>query len=148
VIDGHTAAVVGDIFRREGRSFLQYLSDSLPWPTADGDEVQARLGPLVAEAQAATAQLGQYLTRHHLPLPYLGSYPAAFTQRNFVCFSHLVPVLLDELRASMPPVESAIATVPDPEARELLQKLLHTKRLHVQALEGRTAVTAVAAGAH
>jgi hypothetical protein len=136
VIDPRSTAILHGLFRRESRSFLQYLGDSLPWP--GGNEVQTALGPIVEEERAALADVALFLDRNHVPLPYVGSYPTAFTTRNFVSLQNLVPSLIEEERRSIGVIERELAELNDAEAREIVRKLFDIKRRHLRLLEDRT----------
>jgi hypothetical protein len=131
--------VIQHILRRESRSFLQYIGDTFPWPTRDGEEVEEQLRPLIEEERDAVAELGRFLARRRVPLPYVGPYPTPFTTSNFVSLHHLRPRLLAEERRAIAALEQDMAALRDPEARGLVQKLLDTKRHHLQALVEKSA---------
>jgi hypothetical protein len=137
VTDPQTAAMQA-ILRRESRSFLQYIGDTLPWPAPENEEVEARLRPLIEEERAATAELGRFLVRSRVPLPYVGPYPAAFTTTNFISLARLLPPLIEEERRAVGALERELDDLVDPEARVCVQGLLDVKRRHLHSLEART----------
>lgn len=136
MIDAPTYAALQDVIRREGRSLLQYVSEAPPWTLREARAALARVRTLIEHEHQAVGALVRLLTRHHLRPPYVGSYPAAFTAINDVSLDHLVPLLVEEQRRAIADLERDLATVTDPEARTLLEKILTTKQNHLRELEG------------
>lgn len=139
MIDARTQSLLEEMVRREGRSFLQYIADSYPWATAEEAATLAKLQELIAEEREAMGELGRYLVRRRLPLPYLGAYPMAFTTSNFVALDFLLPRLVEEESRAIAALERDLAKLGDPEARAQVQKILDMKRRHRQALEALAA---------
>ncbi len=135
MIDRKTWSIVQEVIRRESRSFMQYLGDSLPWPTREGAEVDAKLRPFIDAERQRIAELCQLLNRNHIPLPYTGSFPAAFTTANFSSFTFLVNPLIEEERKLIATLEEDVASVPASDGRDSLSKMLEAKRNHLQELE-------------
>jgi hypothetical protein len=135
MIDPRTADLFQAIFRREGRSLLQYLGDAFPWTKSDELEHLCQLHGLVQEEREATATLGRFLSRNRIPLPYLGAYPQGYTALNFVSLESLVPRLIGAQRRSIAALESDLAQIHDPTARGTVEGYLEIKRRSLKILE-------------
>jgi hypothetical protein len=133
--------------RREMRTFMQYLGDSLPWPSLQGSEVQARLSRIIDSERDAISELGRLLGRLRVQVPYVASYPTHFTTANFVSLHHLLPVLLDEERNLISALDRDIRSLHHAEAIAVLRSLVDTKRHSVSELEqmSKLQMSAVAA---
>src|SRR5260370_37450263 len=92
-MDASTAAILQSIIARESRSLLQYVRESFPWTTMEEQHVLAALNQLTAEEQQAAAVLGRLLFRRRRQTPYVGPYPVAFTNINYLSLDHLLPLL-------------------------------------------------------
>jgi hypothetical protein len=135
MLDATTQTRLQELLRRESRSFLLYIGDSFPWATADEKEALVQLQALIEEERKALAGLAKFLARRRIPLPYLGSYPVAFTTLNFVSLDHLLPMLIDDERRAVADLEGDLAGFTDPDCRQEVQKFLDMKRQHVKVLE-------------
>jgi hypothetical protein len=134
VLDTKTQALLQEIFRREGQSFLLYVYDSFPWTTSQGEPALRRLRELIAAERAALTALGRFLMRHRVPLPFVGSYPVSFTSFNFMSLDHLVPRVIDAERRLLADLERDLGSVSDPAARAELTKLADLKRQNLKEL--------------
>src|SRR5437762_1627496 len=139
MLDSRTQTRLQQLLRRESRSFLQYVNDSFPWTTSEEKPALAQVQTLIDEERRAIAALAKFLTRHRIPVPYLGSYPMAFTTLNFVSLDHLLPILVDTERRAMTNLESDLDSFTDSESRDEIQKLLDLKRRHSKVLEALAA---------
>src|SRR5438445_8864998 len=101
MLDSRTQTRLQQLLRRQSRSCLQYVSDSFPWTTSEEKPTLAQLQTLIDEERRANAALAKFLTRQRIPVPYLGSYPVAFTTLNFVSLDHLLPILVDTERRAI-----------------------------------------------
>jgi len=135
MLDTRTQTRLQEVLRRESRSFLQYVSDSFPWTTPEETDALAQLRKLIDEERAAIALFAKYLARQHIPLPYLGPYPVAFTNLNFVSLDHLLPLLADWERQAILDLEHDLQSFADANCRREMQKLLETKQQHLKTLE-------------
>jgi hypothetical protein len=135
MLDARTQSRLQELLRRESRSFLQYVRDSFPWTTSEEKAALAQLQTLIEEERSATTALAKFLARQRIPLPYLGSYPVAFTTLNFISLDHLLPMLADTERRAIADLESDLASFPDAECRHEVQKILDLKRQHLKTLE-------------
>lgn len=144
MIDAPTAALLQKILRRESRSLLQYVSEAFPWATAEEREALANLQQLIADEKAVSAELARFLLRQRVGLPHLGTYPD-FTAVNFVSLDFLLPMLVDHQAKAIAVLERDLASVKDPEARALVEKLLTMKRQHLETLKSMAATAQPAA---
>jgi hypothetical protein len=83
---------------------------------------------------AAIREADQLLLRRRVSLPYLGSYPMAFTTMNYISLEHLLPLLADYESRAVADLVRDVASLDDPEARAEVQKLVDMRRRHLQAL--------------
>ena len=137
-MDAATRALLENILRREARSLLQYVSQSFPWTTADEEQALVRLQELVREQSRAVGALSQFYARREHTVPYLGSFPSSFTTINFVSLDHLLPLLAEAERQSLEQLERDVTKLTDPEAREVVQKMVELKRSHLSTLKTLT----------
>jgi len=135
MIDAKTQKLLQDIVRREGRSFLTYISESFPWTTPGGQEALARFQEMAAEEQQVAAGLGRFLARHRGMPPYFGPYPESFTTLNYVAWEHLLPLLVQYQNRAIAELEHDLTAISDPQARAEVEKVLNMKRRHLQTLK-------------
>jgi hypothetical protein len=135
VLDTQTQALLQEVFRREGQSFLLYVHDAFPWTTAEGGPALVRLQRLIESEREALAALGRYLVRHQVPLPFVGAYPTRYTSFNYQSLESLVPKLIDAEKRLLADLERDLASVPDAAARAELGKLADLKRRHAAELD-------------
>jgi hypothetical protein len=136
VIAAPTQALLQDVFRREGLTLLQYIRDAFPWTAVGEEEAWGKLRQVVDEDTAAVTDLGRFLTRRRVPLPYVGQFPVEFTSINFVALDWVLARLADAQRREVATLEADVSRAADPEARAALQQLLDVKRRHLSVLEG------------
>ncbi len=135
MIDAATQSLLRDIVRREGRSLLQYVRDAFPWISAREPEALPQLHKLTDEELEAAAALNQFLIRHRVTPPYLGAYPMAFTNINYVSLDHLLPQLVDYERRAIADLERDLGKLSQEAARAQVQQLLEMKQRHLKTLE-------------
>lgn len=134
MIDTQTAAVLQEIWRRERRTYLQYLGEVLPWPNLEPEEID-RLRRLIADDSHTLAGLAQFLTRQRIPLPFRQPYPGHFMNVNFVTYEHALRLLLDDQRQALAHLVADQVRVTEAEAQAPVQALLDAKRRIVAQLE-------------
>jgi len=134
-MDARTQTLLQDLFRREGRSLLQYLAESFPWTPSDRQAAVRQLHQLAAQQRQSAVKLAHFLERHHVALPYLGAFPMDFTTINFIGLDFAVPLLVKDEQEAVAELERDLDQVTDAEARKLLQELLHEKRQLLKELE-------------
>jgi rubrerythrin len=134
-MDAGTRGLLEAILRREGRSLLQYVSESFPWTTPNEQEALACLQTMVREELQTTGTLSQFFARREHTVPYLGSFPASFTTINFVSLDHLLPLLAEAERQSLEQLERDLTRVADMEAKDLIQQMVEMKRRHLTTLK-------------
>jgi rubrerythrin len=127
--------VLQEIVRRESRSLLQYIHDSFPW-TPNGERAElSRIRQFAEEQRKGAAELSRWLAKRRHNVPYLGSYPSGFTTINYVALHYVVPKLIADEKQGLAQLEQDLASVTDPEARAIVEKIAVSKRAHLQALE-------------
>src|SRR5262249_20453555 len=125
--------------RRESLSLLAYVRQSYPWTNRQSSEKRDRVLAILDEEYHQLAALGQYLTRHHVPIPTHGSFPADFTTVNFVALKHLIPRLVEAERDSIADLEGDIVAVTEPGYRAKVEQILGVKQQHLKELESMQA---------
>jgi hypothetical protein len=138
VIDARTVALVQDVIRHEGRSFLQYVREAYPWTTPAGRELLSKLQQLTDEERDGAAALSDFLRRQREAPGYLGPYPMSFTRMNFVSLDRLLPLLVEEQRRGVARLETGLNGAQG-EARGEIQAVLERKRRHLETLEALAA---------
>jgi hypothetical protein len=123
-----------NIFRREGRSLLQYVAEAYPWARVDDQATLAELQKMIAEEAQATGALASYMRRHHVELPYLGAYPD-YTPLNYVGIDFLLPRLVEAQRQSVEALDKDLASLTDVDYRRQVEQTLEMKRRHLKKLE-------------
>jgi hypothetical protein len=134
-MDAATEAILQDIVRRESRSLLQYVRDAYPWTNSREQQALTELLKLIEEDLKNAALLNQFLLRQHAKPPYLGPYPMAFANINYVTLDHLLPLLVEQQRQAIGRLESDLARLSDPAASAQVERILTTKQRHLKALE-------------
>jgi hypothetical protein len=135
VIDATDQALLQEVLRREERSELMYVREAYPWTAARGHTALEALQRLIREERDALTALGRWMTRRHVPLPYLGVFPTGFTTINFLALDYLLPRLRDRQREAVAQLERDVHAATDPQARAQLQSLLELKTRHLATLE-------------
>jgi len=132
------APILQAVFRREQRTFLQYVHEAYPW-TAFSDERLGKLQQLIDEEQRSTVALASFLRRQRIDLLYSRSFPLAFTALHFVSLDFLLPHLIKHQQDAIAALEQDIAQLTDPEPQEVVRGLIELKRRHLQELESLAA---------
>jgi hypothetical protein len=135
MLDGRNQVRLQEILRRESRSFLQYAGDAMPWTEPGEEDALAQVQALIEEEGRANGSFAKFLVRRRVGVPYLGSYPVAFTTLNFVSLDHLLPLLVDAERQGIGDLQKDLAAFVDSEARLEIQKFLELKERHLSELE-------------
>jgi hypothetical protein len=134
MIDFTCRSLLQDLFRREGRSLLQYASESSPWVDEKDKHLEERL-KILAEAEIrALGEFAEYLEKARVPLPYLGAYPSRFTNYNFMNLRKLLTPLIQDQRDGVNRLEKEIQSLQGKD-REEATKILEINRQHLMELE-------------
>jgi hypothetical protein len=128
------AALLQELVRKEGRSLLQYVTESFPWTTRKTRHILPVLVEMAKEEQDGAAALVRLLLKNRLRPPYLGAYPMSFTTINYMSLEFLLPYLIDFETRRIAELEKDLAAPFDDETRQLLQSLLEMKRRHLVTL--------------
>ena len=124
-----------ELFRRESRSLLQYALGAAPYAAGDDRKVREDVKRIAQEEGEALGCFGEFLAESRITLPYLGSFPVAFTDLNFVHIRHLLPKLIEEQRRDLAALEADLAAVTDPAAQSEVDRLIELHRRHLKELE-------------
>jgi hypothetical protein len=135
MIDAASQSHLRDLFRRESRSFLQYVRDSVPWAAEADRPLAEKLQRLAAEGGAALGRLAAWMEDHNAAPPYLGAYPTSFANYNFIDVRKLVGPLAAARRRELAALEADLAALGDEEARREVGELLESGRQQLAELE-------------
>ena len=135
MIDATAQALLQDLFRRESRSLLQYMTESFPWTPPDKQATLSQLKKLGAQQRETAVKLAQFLERHHIPLPYLGAFPMEFANINFIGLDYAVPLLVKDEQEAVAELKADLERLDDPEARSLAHEILKEKQHLLKELE-------------
>jgi len=138
MIDQQTKKRLQDLFRRENRSFLQYVNQATPWSSSGDRGLVEKLRSLGDEEMEALTDLAEWMDAKRIPLPYLGAFPTTFTNYNFVAIRKLMKPLIAEQMRELADLEAAYAAITDPAARATLATLVALNRRHVSDFEQMT----------
>jgi len=141
VIDAAGRALLQDIFRRESRSLLEYVSDAYPWATPHERTTLTTLQKLIEEERQNATALGRCLVRCRIGLPHLGAYPFSFTTMNYVSLDHLLPLLVEHQQRALEELQTDLPKIAGQDAQVHVQRILETKRRHLQTLQSMAAAS-------
>ncbi|MCE9530377.1 MAG: hypothetical protein K8T89_04485 [Planctomycetes bacterium] len=138
MFDAKTQERLREIFRRENRSFLQYIHQASPW-SSDGDRgLVEKVNQLATEELEALEKFATWIDAKQVPLPYLGAFPTNFTSYNFVAIRKLLPPLILEQRKELADLEADALAMPDAEVQKQLASILELNRKHLLDFEQMT----------
>ncbi len=139
MIDAQTYSQLASIVRRESRTLLQYIGDSYPWITPKEQEALAQIRTMIEEEKQGVADLVGLILRGRQSPPYIDSYPASFTSLSFVSLDHLIPLLATHAKNELRSLERDLGELTDPEAKEIVKRMLEAKRRHLGTLQSLAA---------
>jgi len=124
------------IFRRENRSFLQYVRESSMWANPHDHATRDEILKLGLEDYDAITEFAKFLQSQRIPLPYLGAYNTTFTSYNYVTARSLVPMLVREFRKELEQLTTDVGSLANLEARSAVERVKEQKEKHLRSLEG------------
>ena len=133
-MDANSLSQLQQVIVKDGRSYLQYLSEAFPWATAQKQPALATLLTLAKEEGEAVTHIARFLQKNRLNPPRFGAYPSVYTNDNFVALDYVLPILLRETTTRVAQLEAAAGHVADNDARKLLESYLEMKRHQLQKL--------------
>ena len=122
------------MYRRENRSFLQYVSQATPWFRDEDRPLVDKVKQLAAEETAALDKFADWMESKHIPLPHLGAFPSKFTNYNHVDIRKLMKPLVDEQRKELADLETDAGSLTDADARLAVKSLVELNRAHLSAM--------------
>jgi len=135
VIDATTQAILQEVFRRESRSLLRYLTESFPWTTPERQAAVTLLQTWSLQEQEILAGIARYLQRHQVELPYLGAFPMDFTTINFIGLDYAVPRIIEAEKRDLADLQRDLNNLADGTARDLVEALIAVKEQHLKELQ-------------
>lgn len=133
--DAASRARLQDLFRRENRSFLQYVAQATPWASDADRPLADKVRQLAAEELEALTKFAEWMESRHIGLPYLGAFPSGFTNFNFVDIRKLLKPLAAEQRKELADLEADLQAPADEDVRKQIESLIRINRDHLAALE-------------
>lgn len=123
-----------EAYRRERLSFLQYVRQATPYAGPADRTLLDRVREFAdAEAEGLDG-FAEYLDRSRVKVPFVGAFPTAFTNYNFIAVRKLLSELMADGRRGLAELERDLAELPAGEARAWLEKLAGVKRMHLTEL--------------
>ena len=119
-----------EVYRREYRSLLQYIREASPYAAGPDRLLRDAVLRIAKEEATALESFGEVLESLRVSLPYLGSFPVAFTDLNFVTIRHLIPKLIAEQKRDIAKLEAEAV-----ESGGTVQRLIEVHRRHLKELE-------------
>ena len=135
MIEAPLLSILQEIVRRESRSLLQYIHDSYPWTPSAERTALTQIRDLAKQQQESAADLARWLERKRHFMPYLGSYPSAFTTINYVSLDYVIPKVIADERIGLAHLNADLAVLCDTEAHALVEAIASKKRAHLKILE-------------
>lgn len=134
-----------EAYRRGRLSFLQYIRQATPYAGPADRALLDSVRELAGAEAAALDALAGYLDDNRVTVPYLGAFPTAFTNYNFVAIRKLLPELIADETRGLDALEHGLATLPPGAARMWVEKLAEVKRMHRDKLAKLAAAASGAA---
>ena len=119
-----------EVYRREYRSLLQYIREASPYAAGPDRLLRDAVLRIAKEEATALESFGAVLETLRVSLPYLGSFPVAFTDLNFVTIRHLIPKLIAEQKRDIAKLEAEV-----PFAQAAIRTLIEVHTRHLKELE-------------
>lgn len=135
MIDAVTQTRLQDLFRRENRSFLQYVSQATPWCRELDRPIVEKVNHLAREELGALEKLADWMDSEHVPLPYLGAFSTSFTSFNFVDIRKLLAPLVVEQRKELADLEADAKCLDQSKAKALINELVELNRKQLEMME-------------
>ena len=124
-----------EAYRRERLSFLQYVRQATPYAGPADRPLLERVRELAGADATGLDGFAEYLDENRVTVPYLGAFPTAYTNFNFVAIRKLLPELVADEARGLAALEEDVAALPPGEARTWLERLAEAKRTHLTELE-------------
>ena len=121
------------IYRRESRSFLQYIHEATPWASPADAALVTLVHRLANDELETLAAFAVWLDRERVPLPYLGAFSTGFASFNFVGVRTLLRELVPRQRQEIALLEKEAATLTG-EAQTQVNGLLELNRTQLLEL--------------
>lgn len=134
MIDPATERRLHDIIRREGRSFLQYVSEVDPFTDSRTASAWPVILELAKQERAGVQELITLLRKNHRSIPKLDSYPILFTTVNFASLEYLLPRLIRDLDERRAALEKLAQEQDEGPVRFHLRGLVETKARQIETL--------------
>jgi hypothetical protein len=124
-----------EAYRQERLSFLQYVRQATPYAGPADRPLLERVLALADAEAAGLDGFAEYLDEARVPVPFVGAFPTAFTNYNFIAIRKLLPDLIADEARGLAALEKDAAELPPGDARTWLEKIAEAKRLHLTELE-------------
>ena len=124
-------AQIQEIFRRENRSFLQYVSQSTPWSSPSDRKLVDTIDALAKEEQQALVSLAKWMDAHRIAIPYLGAFPTRFSNYNFIDIRKLLVPLIVEQKKELDDLRHGSEAVPEGPLKVQVNNLVALNEKHL-----------------
>lgn len=137
MVDSVSQARIQELFRRENRSFLQYIRQSSPWASFSDKSLLDKLNQLADEELASLGALAEWMDSKGIPLPYLGAFASKYASFNFQDVRKLVKPLITEQRRELADLERDAAAL-NGDGSTQMNALVELNRKHLAEMESLT----------
>jgi hypothetical protein len=127
--------LIQEIYRREYRSLLQYSREAAPYTSLADRPLRDGILRIVKEERDELDAFGEWMESLRVPRSYLGSFPVAYTDLNFVTVRHLLPKLVAEQQRDTQSLKADAAACSDDASRSAIQRLIELHTRHLKELE-------------
>jgi hypothetical protein len=124
-----------DAYRREQRSLLQYTREAAPYAGPADRPLRDGILRIANEESVDLDAFGKRMEAHRVPIPYLGSFPVAFTDLNFTTARHFLPKLIGEQKRDILRLEADVPLCSDAVSQAMIQRLVEVHQRHLKELE-------------
>jgi hypothetical protein len=134
MIDPKSQLLLQEMFRRENRSFLQYIDQADPWVGHGDRPIFDKLRQLAADERETLEAFANWLDAEKVPLPYLGAFPINFTSFNFVAIRKIIKPLIAEQSRELAALEADARLVSNEIAKHQVEALIKLNRQHLDEI--------------
>jgi hypothetical protein len=125
---------------------MQYVRQATPYAGPADRPLAERVRELADAEAAGLDGFAEYLDAARVPVPFVGAFPTAFTNYNFIAIRKLLPDLIADQTRGLAELETDTAELPAGEARTWLERLAEAKRAHLTELKKLAEAPPVSSG--
>ncbi len=132
--DIHHNSILSDLLVEQSRCLLQYVGECWPWMSGD-DAERCRIDELVTRQQQGVGRLADLLNGRRQSIDF-GTYPTEFTDLQYLAFSHLLGLLVENQQALVNVFQHAATdSAEDVQAATVIEEIHATERDNLSRLQ-------------